>query len=367
MAKIRIRMRAKHATTTLPRRSEEKPPHDTEESKQKTAAGREISPKETRAEDGGFRKWPLSWKSREESGGKTVGWGSPYSGNRRRGRPDGRLWAIVKAVGGAVLLGSLMGALIMSLFFSGDADVSNWSIDSHLQKVPGKEEESETGTTKKKEATDQKKGSLPKLEAVLVQAGTFKEEPNALKKVREYRSQGMAAVTTEQAPYRIYRGVGMNKKEAEALSSSLQEKGADLHLKPIRVADKPVSLADWTNDDKERKALSDMIEEGHEVFRLMGEKSTTGLRQGKDSVSFESVWQDVFSKYSEVAQKAPKMEKSLPKEATPHLVQMVRALDQVVQNSRTYQKDPETVTLWQIQEGLVRYALAYENFLEAFR
>lgn len=70
--------------------------------------------------------------------------------------------------------------------------------------------------------------------------------------------------------------------------------------------------------------------------------------------------------YSDAAQSAQKLEKEIPGEARPYLVQMIRALDQVVQNGQTSLKQSQTANLWQIQEGLIRYALAYKKFVHVF-
>ncbi|PTX59388.1 hypothetical protein C8P63_11284 [Melghirimyces profundicolus] len=363
MEKLRINVRTKNETIPLSSPEPKRPLPSADAGKEKGF------PHGNPPGDPGIRRPLFAWWVREESDEELIGWGSPYSGRKRGRKKEGRIRSVITAVAGAVLLGGLMGLVTMTLFFSDDADFSNRTIDSHLREMPSDVEKSgigKEGQEKSEEKAGEEKGyRLPELTAVLIQGGTFEKRSGALETVRKKRSEGRAAVSTEESPFRIYRGIAMEEKEARTVAALLKEKGEEIQLKKVAIADKPLSLS-GVSREKSRQDISGLIKKGHHVFRLMGEKSAEGLRN-QGSVSLEPVWQEVFQNYSDVAQTAPELEKVIPHRAKPHLVQMVRGLDQVVQNSRGYQKEPGTATFWQIQEGLVRYALAYEKFVDALR
>ena len=313
-------------------------------------------------------KRPLLRALQEMEEENPIGWGSPYSGRRTgMGRKDKRIRSVVVSVVGAVLLGTLMGGLIMSLFSSEDPDLSTRSIDSHLRRAPDDAEQSKSRIEGEKSGAKKKQSpqtlQLPVLQAVLVQGGNFKEREGALKTVRKYRSEGWAAVTTRDPPYRIYRGVGLDREGSRKLTDVLEEKDAKTYAKEVQFGAQSVPLTSIP----EGKSLITWLNHGHQVFRLLGEKSAEGLAPGEKGVSLEPVWSEVLEHYNHLVQTAPQLEKGIPAKAKPQLVQMVRGMDQVVQSGQTNPKQPESAMLWQMQEGLIRYALAYEKFVEALR
>lgn len=68
-----------------------------------------------------------------------------------------------------------------------------------------------------------------------------------------------------------------------------------------------------------------------------------------------------------MVQEAPKMKKALPANAQASLDNMVRALDQAVRSGQDLGNNPNPALLWQVQEGLVRYALSYEELLDELK
>lgn len=372
MMKPRINVRTKNATIQLAEPSNKKRETDGE--------NRQTGGRDSRRRGGGGSqspgerppgwKRPLVWALREVEEGDAIGWGSPYSGRRPgKGGKDKRIRSVLVSVSGAVLLGTLMGGLIMNLFFSEEPDLSTRSIDSHLRRAPVEAEQSKSRVGGEKQESKKKPSpkslQLPVLQAVLVQGGNFKERTGALETVRKYRSEGWAAVTTEDPPYRIYRGVGLNQEGSRKLTDVLEEKDAKTYAKAVRFGDDSIPLS--SIPDKKGKNLITWLNHGHQVFRVLGEKTADGLAPGKKEVSLEPVWSEVLQHYNKLVQTAPQLEKGIPAKAKPQLVQMVRAMDQVVQSGQTNPKQPENAMLWQMQEGLIRYALAYEKFVEALR
>ncbi|MGF7086988.1 acyl-CoA-binding protein [Kroppenstedtia sanguinis] len=375
MMKPRINVRAKDATITEPLNQK----RETDRENRQTG-GRDFR---RRGEGGALLpegrppgwKRPLEWALREVEEGDPIGWGSPYSGRRpRKGGEDKRLRSILVAVSSAVLLGILMGGLILNLFFSEEPDLSTRSIDSHMRRGPVDAEESRAQESKaqveeKKQASKKKSSAkslqLPVLQAVLVQGGNFKEKAGALETVRKYRSEGWAAVTTEDPPYRIYHGVGLDREASRKLTEVLEKKDSKTYVKSVQLGKGAIPRS--SIPDSHGKNLVTWLNHGHQVFQLLGKKTAEGLVSEKKEVSLEPVWSEVLQHYNRLVQTAPQLEKGIPAKAKPQLVQMVRGMDQVVQSGQTNPKQLESAMLWQMQEGLIRYALAYEKFVEALR
>ncbi|MDR6226427.1 hypothetical protein [Desmospora profundinema] len=298
------------------------------------------------------------WREEEE---ESVEWGKPYS---RKELPDKKtVGSVVLSIAGAVLLGTLMGFLVLSLFFSGESDNSPRSIDSHLQSESGETESSQPHSEEQQEegaATIQ----LPALTGVMVQGGTYREKKGAEEAVRQIRGEGWAAVMTVNSPYRLLLGVGINQEDSAALSAMYKENDQTVILKEHHVEESTVPISDKNKETMEKRVAS-LVKEGHQIYTLMAQRTSQGLVSGERSL--EPVWDQVEKSSEKVSAMADGAEGDLPEKAKDPFTQMVQALDQVVQSGKANVNNPEEAMLWQIQEGLIRYALAYENFVTALQ
>ncbi|QKG84094.1 hypothetical protein GXN76_06135 [Kroppenstedtia pulmonis] len=305
---------------------------------------------------------PVAWMKQEDKVG--IEWGSPDS---RKGRISGNesrsVWALIISIGGAVLLGTLMGFLILNLFFSDGEEFSSRSIDSHLKGVPSQGKEQKAGDQKSTANSPEKKRvRVPVLKAVLIQGGIFQEKKGAEGTLKKYRTQGLAATMTATPPYRIYQGIGTNRDDALSLTSFFKRKEVDIYLKEIRIGDNSVSVSkeDW---EKSGGELSSNLKEGNFIFKVMVEATVHQLRSDKAPSGLPM--KEINTSYQEFQEKGSKVEKSLPRSARPYFNQMRQAMDQVVESAKAGDAKPDDAVLWQVQEGLLRYALAYELFVKA--
>lgn len=301
---------------------------------------------------------PWVWGMEKE---ESVEWGKPYS---YKGLPDKKMvGSVVLSIVGAVLLGTLMGFLVLSLFFSGEADTSSRSIDSHLRSTPDETKPSQQNAQAKEEEKTTSL-QLPALSGIMVQGGTYQEKERAEKAVRQLRSEGWAAVMSADSPHRLLLGIGTEKDDVAALSSFYEENGQKVMLKDHQVAETNLSLSEKNKEVMEKK-VAPLVKEGHRIYTLMAERTSQGLTGSERSL--QPVWTKVEESSKKVSSLARGLEEDLPQEARTPLIQMVQSLDQVVQSGQTNVNSPEEAMLWQIQEGLIRYALAYEKFVAAVK
>ncbi|SFS95890.1 hypothetical protein [Marininema halotolerans] len=308
------------------------------------------------------KKGILSWPVREvdEDG---IEWGSPYSRKRTSSGKRGK-GALALSVGAAVVIGTLMGVVILSLFFPNEKSPTTGTIDSHVRTVPSQPKEAQTPNqtsskppAKKAEATM----TLPKLEAVLIQRGIFKQKSGASKTVMTQRTQGLAAVMTDEAPYHIYQAVAQDQKSAKELAASLKTKGGDLAYKAIKINQSiPVPKERSTNW---KKSLPLAIKEGNHIFQIMVTTTTKGVSSNASPTHFKESRTQVNEAYTRFTKVRGDVEKELPTSLKTEWSEMVRGMDLVVQSSQT--DTPNRAMFWQMQEGLVRYVLAYQKFVEA--
>lgn len=294
---------------------------------------------------------------------KEIDWRFPstFFSNQRIGRKERRQLPFSKlmlSLGGAILLGTVMGISMISLFFSDEPPSSTRSIDSHLQSSPPSIEKKEGGTEKKKEGSI----SLPKLKGVLLQGGSYKEKKGALSTVEAYRVHGWAAVMDEKPPHSIYLGIAGDQEGAKKLADQYKNEGVGVYLKEFVVEGTTLSSGDKQETTQE-KVLPQFVESGHQIFSMMTDQTSVN----SSSATFAPDWEKLTKSHRQFVSVAGDVNESVPKDARPHLLQMMQAIDQVVQSSDEARKNWNDALLWQIQEGLIRYALAYEKFGQALQ
>ncbi|MBN2910167.1 hypothetical protein JQC72_11705 [Polycladomyces sp. WAk] len=307
-------------------------------------------------------RFPLVFSTDEEQWGEGIGWRSPSSPPRSRrnrvslfsGWPAG--WLIL-SIFGAVVLGTLMGMTLLSTFFSGDS-VQTRTIDSHLKSTPS---DLESGKVSHKPGTAIR---LPSLQAVLLQAGSYSEKKGAQQTVEDLRSDGWAAVMTPDPPHRIYLGVGMNRDDALKLSVLYQKRNIQVYLKDwavrgdgVRIPEKQARLS---------KEMTVFAEKGRGLFQRLGQQTVSHL-QSDNTVKAFSGMTDLQKQYQAFVIQGTQLEAKLPKQAKSAALGMMQALDLAVQGAEEARKNPSSALIWQIQEGLVRYVLAYEQFVSAWK
>lgn len=280
---------------------------------------------------------------------------SRHPGYVKRSRQS--LGSVLLSVGAALVLGTIMGFSVLSLFFSDDPALSPRSIDSHLERTRSVENEP---AAKGQESILY----LADLHAVLLQGGSFAEKERAQQAIQSHRSKGRAAVMTDASPHRIYLGVAINRDDALKLSVTYQKEKVDVYLKDLNAKGDRVRLAEETLRAV-KQDLPRFVEDGHRIFHTLAE-STTSFLGGSPSTGFPDP-SNLAEVHRRMMDAGTRLDKQLPAAVRPHLQNMMMAADQAVHSAREANQNPSAALIWQTQEGLVRYALAYEALLASLK
>ncbi|SEN34272.1 SPOR domain-containing protein [Lihuaxuella thermophila] len=290
---------------------------------------------------------------------RVIEWSSPNNPFFRKNKPgrkpsSSNLVQLLLSIGAAILIGTMMGISVLNLFFSDEPAHSSRSIDDHLPDPIQTE-------ANKKPASSAVSGSIPmpSLNVVMLQVGNFSEKGGAEKTIQSYRTRGFAAVMSEQAPYRIFLGMGINRDDALKLSSIYQKQDVHVYLKDLNIRGNAGALK-----AKQADQLPAVIQTGHRIFERLGKISVKNIHADPEAVptSFE-MDSDILEQHRKFVTACQAIEASLPQKAGESLAEMTRAIDQAVQSGQEATKNPNQALLWQIQEGLVRYASSYEQLV----
>jgi stage II sporulation protein B len=298
---------------------------------------------------------------------RIIQWRSPHNPflqKRKwaRGSQPPNVKQLLLSIGGAILIGAVMGFSVLNLFF---ADSSNFhsakSIDGHLPDPLSAQSVPKSGNPPVPSATSD--SSLPRLEVVLLQAGNFEERSGAQKMFQSYQTHGLTAVMSDQSPYRVFLGIGLNRDDALKLSSIYQRQDIHVYLKELGIAGNASTLS-----QTDRKKLSAMIQTGNQLVQALGLLSVRDIHTNTRQVSNPFAFQPNFTQsYRQWVTDCQTIEASLPVGARAPLTDMTRALDQAIQSGQEAQKHPSQALLWQIQAGLVRYVVAYERLVQEIK
>lgn len=251
-----------------------------------------------------------------------------------------KLAPIIGAVIGAILIGSILGFSILSLFSDSEVRSQN-SIDSHLPLKPVHGHSNQYELSK----------VIP-LNAFVMQAGHYKSKKKATEVARNYRAKGLSAVVSGEKSFRVLLGVATSQQQGRKLATTYQKKGVHVFVKQWNFqAQKPVFSAE---------AIT-VINAGHQLFRSLSDHSTKHLGAKADKkVEFN----DELNQYHHLMNQYQEGWKRLKPHERTAILEMIRSLDLTVQSSIEVEKHMTTPLLLQMQEGLVRYIMAYKRLVE---
>jgi stage II sporulation protein B len=313
---------------------------------------------------GPIRQTPSFTLGRADKKQQVIEWSSPnnpFVQRRLKMRPSNvKLGQLLLSIAAAIVVGLIMGFSILRIFFMENASHSARSIDDHLPKSNMVAEIPLTDANGNKAKGKEVGSPLPALKVVMLQAGNFQNKQHAQKKVQEYRTQGMAAVMSDHPPYRIFLGMGWTRDEALKLSAIYQKKDVEVYLKELQMTG---TLPEkW----KQREQLARLLVRGNHLIQQLGNAAIVNIQGNPQTetpaFAFQSAWK---KEYEQMLSDFHAMEKGLPPALRSSLNQCLSALDLAIQSGETADKHPNQALLWQIQEGLVRYALAYERVAKA--
>ncbi len=282
-----------------------------------------------------------SFQQEEQLG--VVNWSSPRNPFQTKSKQPKTLVQVFISIAGALLIGTVMGFSVLSLFFSNSIHSTN-SIDDHLPapivKTPQHPKHADT-------SVKTSVVSLPTLHVLLLQAGNYHLKSSATKVADQYRTDGFAAVMSNRPPYRIFLGVAGSKADAHLLAKRYTNKGISVYVKELSLSTTGKNVANYIS----------VLQKGNSLFtQLQGLSLKVIKNPGKLNVSTETLLKEQYA-----FMQASKLPTSYPVEVRVAMLELSRGLDQAVQGLNEYAKHPNATLAWFIQEGLVRYATGYEQ------
>lgn len=278
-------------------------------------------------------------------------------------KPQKPWWHFLLSIVGAIAVGCIMGFSILEIFFQEPKKVSTVSIDSHLTKPSPNLKLTPPSPIQKKKPAHETKWALPSLPVVLLQVGKYDDKSQAQKTVQTYRTEGLAAFLSNSSPYQIYLGVGSTRDDALKLTQIIRQKEIEVTLKDFPIEGKGLG----EKGKGVSQELIAAIQSGHELFQELAKLTVEAMPTDGSQVSTFAQGKDFLSRQQAFVTKVQEVNGKLPKESQQALMEMTRAVDLMVQSSTAAQKSPNTALLWQIQEGLLRYAFSYEKLLHTLK
>jgi hypothetical protein len=286
----------------------------------------------------------------ETDNNSVIDWASPSNPFAREKKDKKPLVHLFISIAGALLVGTVMGFSVLTLFFSDHQTANNNSIDAHLptsEKAPVSDQKA--GTDKKKRIVGkQTEISLPVLKVALLQAGTYQSKGSALKVSEQYRTKGFAAVMSDQAPFRIYLGVANNRTAAQQMTKRYAAKGITVYVKEQTFSGRGEKL----------DGLLETLKIGNALFEQLQAISVNHITT-KTKIDFSSNLKEQQLRFMKANQKS----NEYPPATRAAMIELARGLDQAVQGAMELSKHQNPTFAWFVQEGLVRYVTGYEDLL----
>lgn len=278
-------------------------------------------------------------------------------GATKAGTSNHSLLKLVVSVGSGVLVGTLMGLLILNVFVGGAGLPQGGStIDTHL------EESSQTtdSTTREPSGTEANASELPELNPVWVQGGVFSNQSGADEHAFERRENGQAAVVHQtDDQYRVFYGIGLTRDDALKIAGELKEAGEEVYLKDD-LAVTAITIDDVSTE--QAQMLQRLAEEGQRVVAMLGTLSAAGIA-GNET---ESEWETMEQSHRTFVSSLTQLKEGLADEQQQILNTMDQALAQCMEAVKQHEQDRSVGYMWQVQEGLMQYVLAYQQLGQSF-
>lgn len=275
-------------------------------------------------------------------------------GSNRTGGVDHSLLKLIVSGGSAVLIGTLMGLLILKVFVGSGVPEGTNTIDTHLEKSS---QSTESDTSQPAEAGAE--AELPGIESVWVQGGVYSGKEGAEAFAAAQREDGQAAVVRKMGDqYRVFFGVGLTRDHALSIAGEIKDAGGDVYLKnDLSVAAVPLDNLSLEPGQK----LQKLAEEGQQIVSALASWSAAGIGGTNIQADLSGEMKAIEQTHRAFVTSHGELKDVLPDDQQQVLNTMDQALAQSIEAAKQYQQEASPGYLWQVQEGLMQYLLAYQQ------
>ncbi|SHE47880.1 hypothetical protein SAMN05444392_101639 [Seinonella peptonophila] len=226
---------------------------------------------------------------------------------------------------GAILVGLVLGFSVLSIF-SDKFKYSDRTIDSHLYLPP-----------KKEQSIIKNQSSSHELSTIyLLQAGHYRNQQGAIQKARKLHIKGLSAVISSRTPYRVYVSVTNNEQKAREYVKLFQSKGIQVYPVNWHLANEKPSVP---------PSVQISLRKSNQIWNQLVNLQTN--QSFSDKKSLKNSFFDLESSIQDQTRSLTMIQKE-------PLVEMLESLRDVLF------KDGSVA---QMQEELIRYIIAYKQFL----
>lgn len=255
-----------------------------------------------------------------------------------------------------MLAGTLMGLIILKMGLGGETPERTHTIDRHIE---------EAALSENEKTAESEGGAfqLPELNTVWVQGGVYSSEDAAEEAAKAHRAEERAAIVKEEdGQHRVFLGMAMSNEDALHIASHIEADGADAYLKENRIAAAgPMSDLPPPQGQK----VAEIASTGQSIVSDLAALSAAGMsgEEGSDRASRQA--DSAGQAYSSFLATAGALKKELSGSRREALEAMDEALAKAMRAAEQYRENGSSSHLWQVQEGMMEYVMAYEQMLAA--
>lgn len=284
----------------------------------------------------------------------------------REYRTSRRGWVKILLVSILALgLGSTFGYLLLQLFLQPAAiphndhtvPVNANGLTALSSQVPEEQQQVQQQMTEPLTAIQ-----IAPLSLHMVQAGAFAEESSAQAIVDQLMAKGFQGVISDGMPYRLFVGVAVDQEMGLQLGRWIQNQGIEIYVKEYSIAGIETLS---TTEQEDLTVMAEMLEESRGLLERL---SVYSIRQLIEPSGQEPVGQadpEIMQHYSSYLQHHEIVLGMLPAPVTPHMEEMKEAMVAANTSYEQYLATKQVEDIWAIQRELVRYGLAYEQWIKA--
>jgi len=197
---------------------------------------------------------------------------------------------------------------------------------------------------------------IPQKIVYLLQSGVFSEKTGAETAAADFKKGGKAAVVKEGSPNHVFVGIAIDKTQGQSLVDVLKAEGQTTYLKPYTIKEYQSTMSSETFQD-----FYSMINTGDHMIQWLSTTSISLIRDAKATVQD----QEIQKLHQQFLNEVQTVQNQLTKKGKTSEQQIVKKMaDQMnyaITSFTEYRKTTSTEYLWNVQNSLMEYVIAYET------
>ncbi|MFW5433652.1 SPOR domain-containing protein [Paenibacillus apiarius] len=339
---------------------------------------------------------PLSYSfdsSIEDPAGATLSdqgellWQSVHTRTRR---PS--LWKVIASVAGAIATGAVFGFLALSLFrgevtmpnpeasiptLSNGTSGQGYAVKAGSVPADGSGGQKHTVAAAEKTADDKKTAeraeataggvyvtevNIPEKAFYMLQYGVFDQPEGAKKAAAELRELGLAAMEEQSNQHRVYAAIAQAKEDAMGLSQLMKNNQVDLYVREMK---RPALAKLAFKGDA--ATVEQFIAQSDKVNDWLMSQSIAYLEKNELKAFDGAATEQLRQEHLKWTQQMNGVQKGQPEQSLKGWTQLVQAMNTAISAVNEYNKQPSASHLWSVQEAVMIYRTAENNWLDTMK